>query len=489
MVISNTTTTKGINAMKNTLELQTRNETGPANQAGPVNTDASNAADASDANDTMSRDAGPIGRVVAECLISGLVAAIAIVAGPFAGAKEHIITGSVLVTFAFAWAMLAMLSERRTNQPQRWAIAPATFMAMTGVGILIFAPTGNQLGWVWPPVVVTLTIWMIVHARRALHSRTREWLVYPVFAALMLSAFGGAYETYSESSDVSSYPMPGRLIDVGGHSLHIHCTGTGSPTVVLEPGLGEPSTAMAWIAADVATTTRVCVYDRAGRGWSESASAPQDGVQTATDLHTLLERAGEPGPYVFAGHSAGGIYVLNFADLYPQQVVGVVLLDSMHPEQYTKIASWPAFYEMFRRASAVLPSLARIGVSRAMSQSAYGELPELARDEQRAFWSTPRHNRSVRDEFSEIRTAMAQAQSLTSLGNRPLAVVTAKKDAEGGWMAAQDELAALSTNSVHQIVAGATHSSLIETETNAAQSSRAILDVVDAVRTDTPVTG
>ncbi len=195
---------------------------------------------------------------------------------------------------------------------------------------------------------------------------------------------------------------------------------------------------------------RVCVYDRAGRGWSESAAAPQDGVQTATDLHTLLERAGEPGPYVLAGHSAGGIYVLNFAHLYPQQVAGVVLLDSMHPEQYTKIASWPAFYEMFRRASAVLPSLTRLGIARVYNQAAYSDLPALARDEQRAFWSTPRHNRSVRDEFSQIRTAMTQAQSLTSLGDRPLVVITAEKDALGGWMAAQDELAALSTNSVHR---------------------------------------
>jgi pimeloyl-ACP methyl ester carboxylesterase len=360
---------------------------------------------------------------------------------------------------------------------------------LAGTSILIFAPTGNPLGWVWPPMVVTLTIWMIVHARRDLRSRTRVWLLYPVFAALLLSAVGGGYETYRETAERSSYPMPGRLIDVGGHQLHINCTGTGSPTVVLEPGLGEPSTAMGWIAPDVANTTRVCVYDRAGRGWSEATTAPRDGVQAATDLHTLLERAGEPGPYVLAGHSAGGIYVLNFANLFPQEVAGVVLLDSMHPEQYTKIASWPAFYEMFRRVSALLPSLSRLGVGRAVYQTAYGELPPLARDEQRAFWSTPRHNRSVRDEFAELRTAMTQAQSLTSLGDRPLAIVTAPKDAADGWMAAQDELAALSTNGVHQVLPNATHSSLTENEAIATQSSHAIREVVDSVRTGAPIAG
>jgi pimeloyl-ACP methyl ester carboxylesterase len=480
--------TKGINAMKVAPDLHTRHETSPAEQPRPVNTDSNNPVDLADESGTAPSREGHIGRVVAGSLIGGVVAAITVVLGPLAGREEHVITGSVLVAFALAWAVLAVLSQRWTDQPQRWAIAPAVFMAVTGTGILVFAPTGNQLGWVWPPVVVAQTIWMIVQARRALRSRTRVWLVYPVFAALLLSAFGGAYETYRESTD-KAFAMPGRLIDVGGHSLHINCTGTGSPIVVLEPGLGEPSTAMAWIAPDVATTTRVCVYDRAGRGWSESAATPPDGVQTATDLHTLLERAGEPGPYVLAGHSAGGIYVLNFAQLYPQQVAGVVLLDSMSPEQYTKIASWPGFYEMFRRASALIPPLSRFGLGHALYETAYGNLPVVARDQQRAFWSTPRHSRSVRDEFSKLRTAMTQAQSLTSLGDRPLVVLTAENEAEGGWIAAQDELAALSTNSDHRMLPDATHAMLTENERFATQSSQAILAVVNSVRTDTPVAG
>jgi pimeloyl-ACP methyl ester carboxylesterase len=388
-----------------------------------------------------------------------------------------------LLAFAFAWAMLAVLSARWTDQPQQWAIVPAVAMGLAGITILVVAPTGNEAGWIWPPVLVALVVWMTLRVRGSLHSRTRVWLVYPVFASLLLSATGGTYETYREGVDRSDYPMPGRLVDVGGHKLHINCTGSGSPTVVLEPGLGEPSTAMAWIAPAVASTTRVCVYDRAGRGWSESAGKPLDGVQTASDLHTLLERAGEHGPFVIAGHSAGGIYVLNFAKLFPDEVAGVVLLDSMHPEQYARIDSWPRFYEGFRRASAVLPSLSRLGVGRLLYQGAYGDLPALARDEQRAFWATPRHGRSVRDEFSEIRTAMNQAQSLTTIGARPLIVITALKEAEGGWTDAQDQLATLSSNSVHRTLPDATHAMLVEDKTTAAQSSQAIVDVVTAVRT------
>jgi pimeloyl-ACP methyl ester carboxylesterase len=430
---------------------------------------------------------GHVGRIVAGSLIGGLVAAIFIVAVPLAGRTEAVITGSVLLTFAASWFALATLSQRWTDQPQRWALVPAAFMAIAGVVVLVVAPTGNELGWVWPPVVMALAVWMIVRARRDLRSRTRAWIVYPVCVVLALSCLGGMYETYRESTD--SLPMTGRLVDVGGHKLHIDCTGTGSPTVVLEPGLGEPSTATAWIAPAVATTTRVCVYDRAGRGWSESASGPQDGVEVATDLHTLLKRAGERGPFVLAGHSAGGIYVLNFAHGYPEEVAGVVLLDSMSPEQYTKIAGWPAFYEMFRRASAVLPPLSRLGVGRALYSSAYSGLPVQARDDQRALWATPRHGRSVRDEFSELRTAMAEARSLTTLGDRPLVVLTAEKDAEGGWKGAQNNLAALSTNTIHQLLPNAEHSMLTEDKDTAAQSTRAINEVVEAVRNNADLTG
>jgi pimeloyl-ACP methyl ester carboxylesterase len=244
---------------------------------------------------------------------------------------------------------------------------------------------------------------------------------------------------------------------------------------------------MALIAPVVAENTRVCVYDRAGRGWSQSAGHPQDGVEVATDLHTLLERAEEPGPFVLAGHSAGGIYVLNFAHLFPSQTAGVVLLDSMSPEQYTKIDGWPAFYEMYRRYSAVLPALSRFGIGRVIYASGYEGLPARARDAERAFLATPRGARSVRDEFSEIRTAMTQARSLTTLGDKPLVVLTAEKGAQGGWIAAQNELAALSSNSRHQLLPNASHAMVVEDRDTAGEASRSIVDVVDSLRSNTPI--
>ncbi len=432
---------------------------------------------------------GHVGRIVVGSMFGGFIGAIALVAGPFAGAREHVITGSVLLVFAVAWLALAILSQRRTDQPQRWALTPAAFMATAGVGVLAAAPTGNELGWVWPPIVAVLVVWMVVRSRLALNSRARAWVLYPVFAALLLSAIGGSYETYRETVDSTAYPMPGRLVSVGDHKLHINCTGTGTPTVVLEPGLGEASPDMGWIAPSVAATTRVCVYDRAGRAWSQAAAEPLDGVQTATDLHTLLNRAGERGPYVLAGHSAGGLYVQNFAHLYPNQVAGVVLLESMHSQQATRIASYSQFYEMYRRATGLMPSLSRLGIGRLIVQGSYGGLPAQSRDEERAFIATPRSDRSTRDEFSQIKTAMHQAGALHSLGNRPLVVLTARKDAEPGWSALQNELAALSTNSIHRVLPNADHSMLTDDKHTAAQSSQAIRQVVLAARTGTTLTG
>ena len=159
------------------------------------------------------------------------------------------ITGAVLWGFALGWAMLAVLSVRFTDQPQRWAVVPAVFMGVSGLLLVVFGSGVNDaLNWVWPPALLALAVWMTLQAHRQLHSRARRWLLYPVIAVMALASVGGGYETVREHLDASAYPMAGQLIDVGGYRLHIHCTGSGSPTVVLQPGGGDMSAAMGWIA-------------------------------------------------------------------------------------------------------------------------------------------------------------------------------------------------------------------------------------------------
>lgn len=115
-----------------------------------------------------------IGRIVIGTVLGGLITAVLLVTVVVAGAREHVITGSVLLAFAGAWATLALLSERRTDQPQRWARVPAVVMSVAGTAILVLAPTGNQAGWIWPPAIFALAVWMTVQARRSLHNRTRR---------------------------------------------------------------------------------------------------------------------------------------------------------------------------------------------------------------------------------------------------------------------------------------------------------------------------
>ncbi len=402
--------------------------------------------------------------IVAGSLLAGLVAATALVLGPFAGAREAVITGALLLGFAVGWALLAVLSVRFTDRPQRWAAVPAAAMALTGAGLVALAPgaaTLTALGWVWPPLLLALVVWMIVRARRAPPGRARPWLLYPVFGVLTLAAVGGGYETLRNATDAALPQLAGnRLIDVGGHRLSIRCTGAGSPTVVLEPGLGEPASAMArWIAPNVARTTTVCVYDQAGHGRSDVA--PAGGADAARDLHVLLRRAHVRGPYVIAGHSLGGMFALSYAHRYPAQVAGIALLDSMHPHQHNAFAGTD-------RLLAVVPTLARMGLARVFSDPNEGK-------------PTTQAAQLVRD-VDAMPAELDRAAKLTTLGDRPLVVVTAGTGSAAGWSGEQDDLATLSSNSVHRTVAGATHQSLIDDKRDAGQSIRAIGDVVRAVR-------
>jgi len=277
-------------------------------------------------------------------------------------------------------------------------------------------------------------------------------------------------------------------VQVGDHRLHIQCTGSGTPTVVLEGGLGEPSAALAgWIAPAVASTTRVCVYDRAGYAWSDAAPTPQDGRAVAADLHALLGAAGVAPPYVLAGHSSGGVYTRIFAGRYPTEVAGLVMLDAQPADVYTQLPGWRTFYALYRRGEALAPSLARLGIARIAYGIVSSSLPSTQRTEQQAVMSTPASYRALHDEIAQLRTALTQAREVTGFGDTPLIVVTAGKDAQEGWLPLQDAMARLSTNSVHRVLPGATHASLIEDQHDSAASVAAITDVVHAVRSGRPL--
>jgi pimeloyl-ACP methyl ester carboxylesterase len=419
--------------------------------------------------------------IIAGSLFTGLMLAAVLSLVVFGGGSEAVITGSALLGFAAGWAMLAVLTSRRTTQPQRWAWVLAAALGATGLGLLLIGPEDGALtaaGWVWPPLLLVLAVWAGVQVRRSLPSGHGRWLLYPVTGVMAVAAVGGAVETVGLASDRSSYAMPGRLLDVGGHRLHLDCTGSGSPTVVLMSGLGGNSAGWARIAPAVADTTRVCAYDRAGQGWSEDAPVRQDGVAAATDLHALLDRAGEDGPYVLVGHSIGGDYAMVYADRYPEQVAGMVLLDATSPyltAAGTTHAGPPG-------PVALAPSLARLGVGRLLPTPFWSALPEPAASRYAAFASSPRAWSNTVDESATMPALFSQAQELSTLGSTPLVVLSADGlDADPARADAHDRMTALSTNSSHRR-ADASHAGLIDAEEGAATSAEAVADAVQAVR-------
>lgn len=143
---------------------------------------------------------------------------------------------------------------------------------------------------------------------------------------------------------------PGRMVDVGGRRLHLLCAGTGSPTIVFESGLGEGAYAWALVQDSVALHYRACSYDRSGIGFSDPDAAPRSVARLVNDLHELLSRADERGPYVLVGHSLGGIFVRRYAMTYPDEVAGLVLLDSVHEDGRRTAA--PEIAEAQRKAIA-----------------------------------------------------------------------------------------------------------------------------------------
>jgi pimeloyl-ACP methyl ester carboxylesterase len=158
---------------------------------------------------------------------------------------------------------------------------------------------------------------------------------------LMASVLGGLVFTLTvegKGAESSSAPAPlGKLYEVGGHKMHLYCTGNGGPAVILEAGAGAFSLDWYLVQRDVEKFTTVCSYDRAGHAWSELGPRPRTMRQAVSDLHRLLAQAGIAGPYIMVGHSMGGLLVRLFASEYPDEVAGMVLVDSSFENSYGNV--------------------------------------------------------------------------------------------------------------------------------------------------------
>jgi pimeloyl-ACP methyl ester carboxylesterase len=269
------------------------------------------------------------------------------------------------------------------------------------------------------------------------------------FAAILLIA-GEAYERIGERNDKRRRPAPGRLISVGGHKLHLLCKGVASPTVVIEQGAGELSRFWWPLQDRIAQFASVCTYDRAGYDWSEPARSAQTIEERAEQLHTLLFTAGLGGPFLFVAHSYGGFIVRSFAAKYPDEVAGLVLVDT--PEESSIFQPEVLdFYSRIRMMNRAVGLIARLGVLRLLKHW-------MALD-RFGFWlERPSEYAALCDDLASLqRTPMSMRKSKEpgSLGSLPLAVITHGQPFPGpfailekNWDHGQMRLAQLSTDSV-----------------------------------------
>ena len=277
----------------------------------------------------------------------------------------------------------------------------------------------------------------------------------------------------TKSNLAKGSPAPGQLVDVGGYNMHINCTGVGSPTVILEAGWSDYSPTWAYVQPEVAKTTQVCSYDRAGYGWSDPSPNPRTASWRVKELHTLLVNANIQGPYVLVGHSLGGIFVRVYAHTYPDEVVGMVLVDSTHEEQYGRLPGAKSTITDQGRQFRMLGILSSTGFMALAPQAIPNPgMPDEIFAQNKVTWATTGHLTTAAEEISAMleSTAEVRALHITSFGDLPLSVLSAGLEIQIPFLsiaenqqywaerrAMQSELASLSSNSKQTIAGQSDH--------------------------------
>ena len=298
-------------------------------------------------------------------------------------------------------------------------------------------------------------------------------------------------------------PAPGESVTLNGRAYHLNCQGSGGPTVLIDAGNGSFSLEWTPSQQELSQTTRVCTFDRPGYGWSESSPDPRDGTQVVTELHELLFTAGEAPPYVLVGHSLGGVHMRLYAAHYPQEVAGLILVDTAYPltvspELAQQMQASIGFYQ-------VMGLLTSSGILRILGPLAgEGMLPETAAKLPADLQSTylellldPAQYRTAAAEMEQLPQTFTQTEQLLvgeqPFGQLPLIVLTAGRQPAPGsspfdpqtvpastdWLAAGQTLASQSERGEQRVVAESGH--LIHLDAPEAVQ-QAVLDVLAMIR-------
>jgi pimeloyl-ACP methyl ester carboxylesterase len=315
---------------------------------------------------------------------------------------------------------------------------------------------------------------------------TLKWFGITLVVLILL---GVAYQTVATEMNKGKYTPRGQLYTVNGHPMHMVCMGQGSPAVILEGGATAESLWWYWVQQQLADHTRVCAYDRAGLGWSEVANGSRDPLTIADDLHGLLQEAGVAGPYLVAGHSFGAVWARIYAAQYPQEVPGIVLVDSTVIPGESDYPSWKTFNEVVQVG---LWAMTRTGVLR-LTVSGQFQASGYPADIAQELSAQQARNQTFDTTYAETIAAMPAfieaAAPAENLGSLPMAVLWAGAGPMGGEHLAEirTAMAGYSSNSTTLIIEDADHGSILGNEGYAQQVTDAILDVIEAAETGEPL--
>ena len=324
------------------------------------------------------------------------------------------------------------------------------------------------------------------------HHWPRRIILGVLAFGFVVAIAGAIYESISESRDRTANTMPGKLVVVGGFKMHINCVGDGNPTVILESGLGDTYISWRKVQPQIAKFSRVCSYDRAGLGYSESSSRPRTSEVMAEELHALLRSAGIAPPYILVGHSMGGFIVRLFASLYATEVVGMVLVDSSHPDQDNRFP--PALKNMegtWLREAEFLEFSTPFGIPRFMGLC----------DEEPAQRAAECNFHTAREGVAELKAfpqSATETAATVPLRDLPLAVLSHDPDkpsselppdlakpTNDAWEKMQEELAHLSTRGTQMIAKNSAHYIQIDRPDVVVDTVRKIVEQAGARETTT----
>jgi pimeloyl-ACP methyl ester carboxylesterase len=335
-------------------------------------------------------------------------------------------------------------------------------------------------------LVAILISWLCIRRTLALRAKGyRMWRRITesvVLSVVVLVAVAVGASTAFNALAILYYraTMPGKFYDVDGYKMHIYCTGQGSPALVLDAGLGNDWTVWGAVQPELSKTTRVCSYDRAGFGGSASRPpGTQDADHIAHELHELLAQAGITGPIILMGHSIAGLYIRDYAALYPQQVAGLILVDSSFPLQdqnpvvKAAIASIPGLnptVENFAQRADFILGIPRLqGYCSQIPPGWNGEAGErLAED------VCPPPFAAINAEGRNMDQSGREVLRAKNFGNLPILIFSEDpnkpfplpggwgKKMSAAWSQMQDELTDLSTRSRRIIAKGSGHMIPIE---------------------------